>query len=98
MNSQDIDKLLKASAHEPALPTSFRSELWTRIAYAEQRSFGAKLSRVLAFFTRPAPAVASVIATVLIGVSLGFATTQPTKDARISYAESISPFLQEKAP
>jgi len=53
---------------------------------------------VLAFFTRPAPAVASVIATVLIGVSLGFATTQPTNDARISYAESISPFLQEKAP
>lgn len=98
MNTHEIDELLRSAAQDLPIPTSFRSEVWTRIAHAEQRSFAARLNRVLAAFTRPVPAVASVIATVLVGAWLGLSTAPPVKDARLSYAESISPFLQENAP
>lgn len=98
MNTHEIDELLRSASQEPPLPASFRSEVWTRIAHAEQRSFAAWMSRALIVFTRPVPAVASVMATVLIGAWLGFATAPPAKDSQLSYAESISPFLQEHAP
>lgn len=97
-HSQEIDDLLRASAEELSLPTSFRSEVWTRIAHAERRSLVARVGRVLAALTRPAPAVASLVATVLIGAGIGLATAPPAKDAQLSYAESISPFLREHAP
>ena len=97
-NTHEIDELLRGAAEQPTLPASFRSEVWTRIAHAEQRSVAAWLSRALAAFARPVPAFASVIATVLVGAWLGLATAPPAKDAQLSYAESISPFLQELAP
>lgn len=97
-NSQEIDDMLRASAEEPPLPTNFRSEVWTRIALAEQRSLAVLARRALAALTRPAPSVACLVATALVGVATGLATAPPVKDAQLSYAESVSPFLQERTP
>lgn len=97
-HNHEIDALLRSAAEEKPLPASFRSEVWTRIAYAEQRSFVACLGKLFAAITRPVPAVASVTMMAIIGAWLGFATAPGGKDPSLSYAVSVSPFLQEHAP
>lgn len=96
--SHEIDELLKSVPTGPPLPSNFRSETWTRIAHAEQRSFAATVGRLLAALARPIPAAASMAATVLIGAAVGLATAPPVKDAQLRYVESISPFLREHTP
>ena len=98
MNAREIDELLRSAAPEPPLPAGFRCEVWSRIAHADQRSLAARFGRVAALFTRPVPAFASVAVTVLVSAWLGLATAPPAKSARLSYVESISPFLQQHTP
>ncbi|GAA5483980.1 hypothetical protein [Haloferula sargassicola] len=98
MNNDPLDDLLRAAAQEPPLSEGFRSEVWTRIAYAEQRSVASWFHRALASLVRPLPAALTVAATVVIGAWLGLASTPTAEDAQLSYAESISPFSQEHTP
>lgn len=98
MNDNELDQLLRDSAVDPGLPSHFRSEVWTRIAIADERSFAGRWRRFLASLVRPVPATASVVVTVLAGVWLGAASVQEPKEAKLSYAESISPFLNHGKP
>lgn len=98
MNNDPLDDLLRAAAQEPPLPKGFRSEVWTRIAYAEQRYLASWCHWALASLVRPLPAALSVAATVVIGAWLGLASMPTAADAQFSYAESISPFLHQDSP
>ncbi len=98
MNDDQLDQLLRDSADDAGLPGHFRSEVWRRIAVAEERSLAGRWRHFLALLVRPVPATASVVFTVLAGVFLGAASVQPPQDAQQSYAESISPFLNHGEP
>jgi hypothetical protein len=98
MNDNELDQLLRDSADDAGLPARFRPEVWTRIAIADERSFAGWLRRFVASLVQPVPATASVVASVLVGVWLGTATVQTPKEPKLSYAESISPFLGHGEP
>lgn len=76
------------------MPDAFRSEVWNRIAAAEQRSPFAWFRTLVDGFIRPWNAVCGVTATVALGLLLGGLTTPRPTAAKTVYAESISPFLQ----
>ena len=102
MNDGDFDQFLREAEPELPIPGGFRSEVWSRIAQAEAASVKNRwqvlLSHLLASFVRPLPATATIAATILLGGWLGSASVPPPADAKLSYAETISPFLNAGTP
>jgi len=94
MNDSEFDDLLRTASGTEPLPPSFRQGVWHRIECASQPStgLGAWLESVAATLARPWTALAAVAATVTIGLWFGVVTAPEPKDAKLSYAESISPF------
>ena len=94
MNDSEFDDLLRTARGTDPLPPSFRQGVWHRIECAGQASTGlaAWLESVASRLARPWAAVAAVTATVTFGLWLGFVSAPEPKDAKVAYAESISPF------
>jgi hypothetical protein len=94
MNDSEFDDLLKTAREMDPLPPSFRQGVWHRIECAGQPSAGLAtwLESVAFTLARPWAAVAAVTATVTIGLWFGVASAPEPKDAKVAYAESISPF------
>jgi len=95
MNDSEFDDLLRTARGEGSLPASFRQGVWHRIesATADSPRGLAWLQGLLAVLARPWGATAGVAATVAAGLWLGAATAPEAKDAKVAYAESISPFF-----
>lgn len=94
MNDSEFDHLLRTTRDEVPLPPRFHHEVWHRIESAEQD----RMPRIVSFasvlnaINRPWPAAAGIAATVAVGAWLGAVTVPEAKDAKLAYAESISPF------
>jgi hypothetical protein len=95
MNDSEFDDLLRTARGETPLPPSFRQGVWHRIesAAAESAPGLGWFQELIAVFARPWAAVAGVAATVAAGMWLGAASIPEAKDAKLAYAESISPFV-----
>lgn len=102
MTDAELDQLLKTSQPAPNIPRDFRSEVWSRIALAEAATVKSRwhslLLQLLAALTRPLPATATIAATILLGAWLGSASAPQPGDAKVSYAETISPFRHFDTP
>lgn len=96
MNDSDFDNLLKSAKADVHLRDSFKQEVWQRIENAETDNSPeiARFQPIIATIARPWSAVASIAAMVTLGLWLGATTTPDAKDAKVAYAESISPFAQ----
>lgn len=95
MNDSEFDDLLRTARGEVPLPGSFRQGVWHRIesATAESARGLGWFQDLIAIFARPWAAAAGVAATVAAGLWLGAASIPEPKDAKLAYAESISPFV-----
>ena len=95
MYDSEFDDLLRTAGGKVPLPDSFRQGVWHRIESAglDSPAGAGWLQSFVAAFTRPWTAATGLAATVAIGLWLGAATVPDAKDAKIAYAESISPFI-----
>jgi hypothetical protein len=98
MNDSEFDSLLRATRDDTPLPPLFSQEVWQRIynAEAECPPEIIKFPSMLNALARPWSAVAGIAAMVMAGLWLGAVTVPEAKDAKLAYAESISPFAHEK--
>lgn len=101
MNDREFDDLLRTASTPLALPAPFRREVWQRIESSAAADFPAWMTR----FHLGSSGVASgwaaavgIAAMVALGLWLGAATTPQAKDAKLVYAESISPFSSTHHP
>ena len=94
MNDSEFDDLLRTARVDVPLPGAFRQGVWHRIESAALESPRrlAWLSSLVAAFIRPWGAAVGMAATVAAGIWLGAASIPEAKDAKVTYAESISPF------
>ncbi|MES2437505.1 MAG: hypothetical protein V4584_00470 [Verrucomicrobiota bacterium] len=99
MNDSDFDNLLKSAKADVPLRDSFKQEVWQRIENLETDSSPeiVRFKPIMATITRPWSAVAGIAAMVTLGLWLGATTAPDAKDAKVAYAESISPFAQAHA-
>ncbi|MEO8614138.1 MAG: hypothetical protein ABI600_03275 [Luteolibacter sp.] len=97
MNDSEFDDLLRMSRDPVLLPPSFQQGVWSRIESADldDPQEIVKFQPVVVALTRPWSAVASIAAMVTLGLWVGAATAPEARDAKVAYAESISPFAQE---
>ncbi len=95
MNDSEFDDLLRTARDERPLPASFRQAVWHRIESAAPVSPRglAWFQNLLGVLVRPWGAAVGVAATVAAGLWLGAVTLPEAKDAKVAYAESISPFV-----
>jgi hypothetical protein len=94
MNDSKFDDLLRTAKGHVPLPGSFRQGVWHRIesTAADVSPVHLWLRSLVAAFIRPWGAAAGVFATVAAGIWLGSVSIPEAKDAKVAYAESISPF------
>lgn len=104
MNQDDMNKLIRECSPPPQFPASFQRDVWQRIAVAEQKSLRGWFSRwvaeALQEITQPVAAVATVVAMLLIGASLGGLTSpRPASEAdlKAAYTASINPITSAHA-
>ncbi len=95
MNDSEFDDLLRTARGKVPLPGSFRQGVWHRIerTAAESPRGLAWFQGLVAVFARPWGAATGLAATVAVGLWLGAVSIPEPKDAKVAYAESISPFV-----
>lgn len=97
MNDDELHNLIRQTHPKPEFPSSFQREVWARIAVVEQQSWMAQWRQwsesLFGWIAQPAPAVALVLTTLLIGVSIGQLTARNNNDValRTAYTESVNP-------
>lgn len=96
MNNDELELLIRRTHPKPEFPSAFNREVWARVA-TEDRSWIARWRQAAdAFFTgisRPAPAAALVMITLLMGAWLGNVTAPDSSEPmlRNAYIQSINP-------
>jgi hypothetical protein len=97
MNDHEFDQMLRAAKTVEPLPSSFNHEVWQRISPMPERRRlgGVRFSILLQYLSQPWGALASVAATVAIGLWLGNASVPEKAHSEQAYAESVSPFLSQ---
>jgi hypothetical protein len=89
--------LLRESRSAPDLPPGFQDAVWRRIERADITGASPVatgwINQVAAWFLRPNRALATAVAMLLLGVSLGIAqgASQANDLARQRYLNSVSP-------
>lgn len=94
MNDTEFDDMLRRARGDVALPDSFRRDVWNRIASEGQRAPMRWFRSLADYIVRPWSTVCGVTAIVAVGLWLGALSGARSTDAKIVYAESVSPFLQ----
>ena len=96
MNDSELDDLLRTTREPTLLSPSFRQDVWNRIENMASDSPPeiVKFQPVVVAFARPWGAVAGIAAMVTLGLWLGATRVPDVGDAKLAYAESISPFAQ----
>jgi len=97
MNDREFDDLLRTADAPVPLPASFQQGVWNRI---ESRAVS-DLPTGIAEFQARGPrhigtwgAAAGIAAMMALGLWLGAVTAPEPKDAKLVYAESISPIAR----
>lgn len=94
MNDTEFDDMLRKARGDVPVPGSFRGDVWNRIAAEEPSASFAWFRSLVDGFVRPWNVVCGVTATITLGLFLGGLSAPRPADAKMVYAESISPFLQ----
>ena len=91
-----FDNFLRPAKVEVPLRGAFQSEVWRRIAVAQETTLAGRFSRFLESFsgalTQPVAAGAVLLAMISGGLWFGSMSGEPVRDAKLSYVQSISPF------
>lgn len=91
-----FDTLLRTAQVEVPLRGAFQSEVWRRIAVAQEITMAGRFTRHLELFvgalTRPMAAAVVLLAMISGGLWVGSLKSGQGKDAKLSYVQSISPF------
>jgi hypothetical protein len=94
MNDEKLDLLLRSARLDFQVAGGFQHCVWSRIeAESSNSSF---LKGFLAWMTRPLGISTGVAVMAALGLILGAVTVPEPADARLSYVESISPFIDPK--
>lgn len=97
MNDADLDSLIRQTHPKPQFAASFQREVWARVTTAEEKSWSARwrcwAQEFFLSLSRPAPALAVVTATLVLGAVLGSLTVpdRPSSGHRSAYLTSINP-------
>lgn len=97
MKDSELDDLLRTTREPNLLPSSFRQDVWQRIARSAEADFSSGIIRmepIAAKIVCPWATVAGIAAMVSMGLWLGALTVPGSQDAEIMYAASISPFAR----
>ena len=94
MKDSEFDDLLRTTRDDVPLSPLFKQEVWQRIEDEEaDRPPGmVGFPPVMDAIARPWGAIAGIAAMVTLGLWLGATTAPEAKDAKLTYAQSISPF------
>jgi len=94
MKDIEFDDLLRTTRDDVPLSPHFHQEVWQRIeiAEADRSPEIVRFPPVLDVIARPWSAIAGIAAMVTLGLWLGAATVPEARDAKLAYAQSISPF------
>ena len=91
-----FDELLRSAEVEVPLPGAFQSEVWRRIATAQESTFKERCSRAIeglfGFMAQPVAASAMVLTMIGAGLWLGSVGEEPLRDGKLTYVQSVSPF------
>jgi hypothetical protein len=107
MNSDDLTKKLSAWRVQPAVPSSFRHEVWQRIASrqaAREDSLARSALDVLArLLARPRYAAGFAALSLVVGLTVAHqqaaqANARGWQRLEGRYARTVSPFLHHAAP
>lgn len=97
MNDDELHELIRQTHLKPEFSASFQRDVWARVSVVEQNSWTARYRRwsesLFQSISRPVPAMAVVIMTLLLGAGLG-RLSAPDKnpiDSRLAYVTSINP-------
>ena len=94
MNDEKLDAILRSAHVDFQVAKGFQQGVWSRIeAEFPNSSF---LEGLWIWATRPLGIATGVAATAAVGLCLGAVTVPEPADARLSYVESISPFIHLK--
>jgi hypothetical protein len=91
MNDEKLDAILQSAHVDFHVANGFRQSVWSRIE-AESSKPGF-LEGFWTWMTRPPGIATGVAAMAVIGLFLGAVSVPKPADARLSYVESISPFI-----
>lgn len=96
MNDSDFDQMLRSARGPSPLPANFRSEVWRKIQAeaATVPQWQRWLESCLELLLRPPVAAAGVLATILLGATLGMSGKPDPVEAENHYIRSVSPFVQ----
>jgi hypothetical protein len=97
MTDTELEGLLRQSKPTVKMPPTFQTEVWRRIAMAEEASLWSRVARwlemPLGWAAKPLGAVALCALTVGGGLLLGGREKSRRPDGRVAYLESVSPFV-----
>jgi hypothetical protein len=91
MNDHELDALLRSANGEFPMASGFQRGVWSRIE--AEAAMPTVLQGFWAWTARPLGIITGVAAMAALGLFLGAATVPDAVDARLSYVESISPFI-----
>lgn len=91
MNDHELDNMLRSAKGSFPFPRDFQHGVWSRIEFEAET--GNVWQRLLAWTGRPLGVACGVATMVSLGLFLGAATIPKPTDLRLSYMESISPFV-----
>ena len=92
-------QFLRSANLEVPLPGTFQSEVWRRIAVARESTLTGLLAHALESLlnslAQPVAASVLVLATISTGLWFGARSTEPGRDAKLAYVQSVSPFIEQ---
>lgn len=91
MNDHDLDAILRSAKIEFPKTSGFQREVWSRIE--AESATPTVLQGFWEWTARPLGIISGVAAMAAMGLFLGAVTVPDAVDARLSYIESISPFI-----
>ncbi|CAN5787842.1 hypothetical protein BH11VER1_BH11VER1_37800 [soil metagenome] len=97
MNDDELHTLIRQAHPKPEFPSSFQRDVWARVAVAEQQSWATQWRHwsesLFRWVAQPVPAIALVLATLIVGASFGQLTTPDSESDALhrTYAASINP-------
>lgn len=97
MNDDELHDLIRQTHPKPEFPSSFQRDVWARVSVAEQTSWSARYRRwsesLFQTLAQPAPAMAVVMTTLLLGAGLGqiVSSGNNAESSLGAYVASVNP-------
>jgi hypothetical protein len=93
-----VDALVRAARPEVPLPNSFQSEVWRRIAVAQENSLSVRwaswMDQLFGALAHPVTASGLTVVLAAMGFWLGTGKETPSPITKLAYVEAVSPFAR----